>query len=122
MKYKLTIAIIVSLLLITGGILENIFIRNTFNEFSERLEKISEQEDYNLNDVYDTEKWLEKKHNRLEYFVPHYELNEVSVSYAEFVGSVEVGDSDTAAEQLKKLKQEVKRLDDVFQFKFQNII
>ena len=54
MRYKLTFAIIIAVLLIGGGIWETVFVEKTFDKFLDKLDVIMEQEEYDLELVIDT--------------------------------------------------------------------
>lgn len=121
-KYKLIMVIIVIVLVIGGGIFELIYLDKCYTGFVERLDEIMAQEPYDIESVYDTRDWLDKKHKGMEYFVPHFELNELSISYAELVGAIEKEDYDSASAILHRLRQHAIRQGDIFKFRIQNIV
>ena len=59
MKVRLIVAICVALIIIAGGVMEEIYIKNTFSEFSEKLEEIlsSPDETYTIEEVEELYKW-----------------------------------------------------------------
>lgn len=122
MKYKLVIVIVVAVLVIGGGIFELLYLDNCYSSFIERLDEIIAQEPYEMNSVYETRDWLDKKHKGMEYFIPHFELNELSISYAELVGAMEKQDYEAASAILYRLRQLAERQGDIFKFRIQNIV
>ncbi len=126
MKFKLIIVIIISAIMLAGGILELIYITKTFNEFEERLEELLEDiladEQMPLEKISETRDWLEKKHKGLEFFIPHIELNELSVLYNEMMGAAVGGDKEGAVTLLYRLKEYAIRLQDVYSLRFQTIV
>lgn len=122
MKSKMIIVIVISVVMLAGGILELIYITKSFNEFEERIEDILADGQLSLEKVLDTREWLEKKHKGLEFFIPHFELNELSVLYNEMTGAVVSGDDKGAVTLLHRLREYSIRLQDVYSFRFQNIV
>lgn len=122
MKSKMIIVIVISAVMLAGGILELIYITKSFNEFEERIEDILADEQLSLEKVLDTREWLERKHKGLEFFIPHFELNELSVLYNEMTGAVVAGDDKGAVTLLHRLMEYSIRLQDVYSFRFQNIV
>lgn len=122
MKYKLTIAIIVTVLLLGGGIWETIYIDRTFNEFEDKLSLLMEQEEYDLGDVKETGDWWYKRADRLEITIPHVQLTEITVTYGELIGAVENEDFDSASALLNRIKQYVIRIGDLYGFSLRNVI
>ncbi|MFW5780093.1 MAG: DUF4363 family protein [Bacillota bacterium] len=121
-KHKSVIIIFISVLVIAGGIVELVYINHTFNEFIERVDDIMAQEEYSLEDVYDTENWLKKKHKGLEFLIPHDQLNELSMSFNEVAGAVEREDYDSATAILHRAREYAVRLHDLYRFRIQNIV
>lgn len=122
MKYKLTIALLVTVLLLGGGIWETIYIDRTFNEFEDKLSLLMEQEEYDLGDVKETGDWWYKRADRLEITIPHVQLTEITVTYGELIGAVENEDFDSASALLNRIKQYVIRIGDLYGFSLRNVI
>ena len=123
MKVKLWIALILTVILITGGILQEIYISRVFTDFSEKLEEYrtvntDDFDEGRLQEIYD---WWEGKHKYLEAFVPHTQLNEVEMIYGELIGSVKIGDHDNAASLFERLTYTVKMLDEMFSCRVGNV-
>lgn len=122
MKYKLTIAIVVAVLLIGGGIWETLYIDRTFEEFETKLDALMEQEEYDLNDVTETGEWWYSHADKLEITIPHVQLTEITVTYGELVGAVENEDYDSASALLNRIKQYTIRIGSLYGFNCRNII
>lgn len=108
--------------MLAGGIFELIYINNAFEQLEERVDELLEDEQIDLQKIDETRQWIEKKHKGLEFFIPHFELNEVSVLYNEITGAALAGDDKAAITLLHRLKEYSVRLNDVYSFRFQNIV
>ena len=122
MRYKLTIAIIISVLLLGGGIFETVFVDKTFDTFEEKLDVIMAQEYYDLNLVKETGLWWGKRANYLEVTIPHVQLTEITVTYGELIGAVENEDYDSASALLNRIKEYTVRIGSLYGFSCRNII
>lgn len=122
MKSKMIVVIVVSILMLAGGILELIYINKSFDKLEERIDDILADDKPNYQKVYETKQWLEKRHKGLELFIPHFELNELSVLYNEILGAVTAGDDEGAITLIFRLKEYSERLQDVYSFRFQNVV
>lgn len=122
MKFKLTIVIIISVLMVAGGIVEGIYIKNTTDELVQRIDEILAEEPMDIRKIIDTGAWLENKHSRLEFIIPHFELNDLSVDYQEVLGAIERQDYDSAYITLFRIREYSKRLGDIYRFRVQNIV
>lgn len=123
MRYKLVFAIVICVLLIGGGVWERIFVQKTFDELSEKIDILIDMgDDIDIDTVYTTEKWLEKAHGKLEYVIPHYQLNEISVTFGEFKGAVEAEDIQSAIAQLHRLRENTERLSDMYKITPSNVL
>lgn len=121
MKSKMIVVIVISVIMLAGGIFELIYINKSFEELQERIDDIL-ADGQPIEKVYETRDWLEKKHKGLEFFIPHFELNELSVLYNEMTGAVVAGDDKGAVTLLHRLMEYSIRLQDVYSFRFQNIV
>lgn len=122
MKFKLTIAIVVAVLLIGGGIWETVYVNNTFDEFEIKLEELMQQEEYNLDDIKTVGNWWYSRADKLEITIPHVQLTEITVTYGELEGAVENEDYDSASALLNRIYQYTIRIGNLYGFKMQNII
>lgn len=123
MKYKLTIAIVITVLLLTGGILEEIYVAHVFNELSEKVEKVlqTESETYDLKELEDIHEWWKDKHKYLELFLPHVQLNEIEITYGEMLGAAKADDYEGAKAQLNRIYATSKAIHEMLSFRLGNI-
>ncbi|MBO4539430.1 MAG: DUF4363 family protein [Clostridia bacterium] len=122
MKFKLTVFIVVTLFLIAVCVGENIYIDRTFDEFSDRIEKLQAQETYDLDDIIETEKWWLKKVEVLELTMSIQLLNDVTYTYGELIGAVEKEDYQSASGYLERLKLYASALCDMYKVKINNVL
>lgn len=116
--------LIAIIILCTGAICENRFIKNEFNEFSGVLNILyekTEQQTAVKEDVYAVQQnWLEKK-RKLHAVIPHTEIKEVDLWLSECVMLVhdkEWTDAITKIEVLLELSEQIPK---TFTLTFQNI-
>lgn len=123
MKYKLIIVILISAMLITGSILELVYVNKGLDEFIERLDVLMEQEgEYSLQTSVETDAWLKKQHKKFEFIIPHYQLNDISIAYGEYLGAVIAQDYDSATALLHKVYENAERMKDMYSLTIQNVI
>ena len=124
MKYKLTIAVVIVVLLLALGIVEEIYVRKTFESFGEKLEEILDSPDeiYRLEDVVATHLWWQKRHRYMELFLPHIQLNEIETTYGELIGAVEAEDYDSANALLNRIYATTLALKEMYGFRIGNIL
>ena len=124
MKNKLTVAIVVLVVIVGLGIFEQVFIKNTFEEFSSRLEQfiVDEDEEYDYNAIVETQKWWEKKVKYLELFLPHVQLIEITITYGELVGAVGAEDHDSAQALLNRIQRTSESFEEMYSIRWGNII
>ena len=96
MKYKLTIAIIVTVLLIGGGIAESVFVERTFDEFERRTGEILANRLYEAEIVESLDEWWQKREKWLDLTVPRSHLTEISFTLNELLGAIKTEDFDSA--------------------------
>lgn len=121
MKYKLTVLIVATALLIGGSIGETIYIKNTFEDFCEKLEEQMDRETYSLDDVTELSEWWEKKAEMLEIFISVLQLNEITVTMGELTGAVKKEDYDSANALFDRIYQYAVRISDMYMLKLNNI-
>jgi len=122
MKYKLTIAIIVTVILIAGGIAETIFVNSTFDEFEQRLTDIMSEEEFSYEKIKDTGEWWNNRVDILEITIPHVQLTEITVTYGELVGAMEEEDVDSASALLNRIYRYSLQIGNQYGFQLKNII
>ena len=122
MKYKLTVFILATLFLIAVCVTENIYLDRTFGEFSERLSRIALQEEYDLEEILETEKWWLSKVEKLELTMSIQLLNDVTYTYGELIGAVKTEDYQSASGYLERLKLYAQALCDMYKVKINNVL
>lgn len=123
-KMKLTLAIVVLVVILSLGIFEQIFIQETFDEFSKRLQSfiVEEDETYDYNAIVETQKWWEKKVKYLELFLPHVQLIDITITYGELVGAVGAEDYDSAQALLNRIQRTAESFENMYGVRIGNII
>lgn len=122
MKYKLTIVIVITVLVLALGVCETIFLNKTFNRFEQKLDNIIEQESYSLEDIEELAVWWRKKSEILEFTIPHLQLTEVTVTIGELKGAVEGNDLPSASALLTRIKSYSTQILHMYRFTVNNII
>lgn len=122
MKYKLTIAIIVTVLLVGGGVAETIFVNKTFDAFEERLLAVTKSDTYSYDEIQEIGNWWNKRMKILEISIPHAQLTEITVTYGELIGAVEEEDYDSANALLNRIYRYSVEIGNQYGFKLKNIL
>ncbi len=123
-KGKFILVIVVLVVISALGIFEQIFIAKTFEEFSSRLESfiVEEDETYDYNAIVETQKWWESRAKYLELFLPHVQLNEITITCGELVGAVGAEDHDSAQALLNRIQSTAKAFETMYSVRLGNII
>ena len=123
-KGRIITAIVILLLIIGFGIAEQIFTKKTFEEFTERLNSfiVEEDEVYDYESIVETGKWWDKKVKYLELFLPHVQMNEITITYGELIGAVGAEDHDSAQALLNRLHQTSIAFEEMYGFRIGNVI
>jgi len=121
---KLGIAICVLVFIIALGVVEQVLISKTFNEFEERLERfiVDEDEEYDYDAIVETQAWWEKKSKYLELFLPHVQIIEITITYGELVGAVGAEDHDSAQALLNRIKSTAESFSNNYSIRIGNVI
>ena len=122
MKYKLTLVIVVTILLIAGGIWETIFVQQTFDTVGEMVKKVGEKEEYSLAEVKKIQDYWNGRAGALEITIPHGQLTEITVTIGELVGAVRNEDYDSASALLLRIRQYVERIGALYGFSPRNVV
>lgn len=122
MKYKLTIAIIVSLLLIGGGIAESVYVEHTFDDFENRTGEILDSRLYEAEKVAALDDWWQKKEKWLDLTVPRNQLTEISFTLNELLGAIEADDLASANALCSRLHQYAVEYGHLYGFRWPNIL
>jgi len=123
MILRMVLAIVLFVLLVTGGILEEYYVDRVLGEFEEKLEDIADTPDghYDMDELQEIYDWWIKKHTAMDMFLPHTPLNEVTLTLGEMMGAVQAGDYDNATAQLCRVRASVDTLQETFSISIANI-
>lgn len=104
---KVVLAIVILIIIVTGGILEDFYIHKTFSALDERLTSlensiINQSEDCldKTNEIFE---WWEKKRMYMELFAYSPDVRSFSVALAETQGSLECEDYQNALSKCRSL-------------------
>ncbi len=122
MKYKLTIAIIVTVLLIGGGIAESVFVERTFDEFERRTGEILANRLYEAEIVESLDEWWQKREKWLDLTVPRNHLTEISFTVNELLGAIKTEDFDSANALCGRVHQYAVEYGHLYGFRWPNIL
>ena len=122
MRYKLTLVIVATVLLLARSIAETIYIKNTFEDFEKRVEEQQNKEEYTLEEVIALADWWEEKAEKLEIFISVLQLNEITVTLGELEGAVRKEDYDTASALVDRIHEYAVRIKDMYMLKLNNIL
>lgn len=122
MKFKITVFILTVIFLVAICVGENVYLDRTFGEFSGRIEKIKNQDPYDLDYILETEKWWLEKVEILEITMSIQLLNDVTYTYGELVGAVKKEDYASASGYLERLQLYASALCDMYKVKINNVL
>jgi len=104
---KVVLAIVILIIIVTGGILEDFYIHKTFSALNEKLTSlensiINQSEDCldKTNEIFE---WWEKKRMYMELFAYSPDVRSFSVALAETQGSLECEDYQNALSKCRSL-------------------
>ena len=104
---KVVLAIVILIIIVTGGILEDFYIHKTFSALDEKLTSlensiINQSEDCldKTNEIFE---WWEKKRMYMELFAYSPDVRSFSVALAETQGSLECEDYQNALSKCRSL-------------------
>ena len=104
---KVALAIVILIIIVTGGILEDFYIHKTFSALDEKLTSlensiINQSEDCldKTNEIFE---WWEKKRMYMELFAYSPDVRSFSVALAETQGSLECEDYQNALSKCRSL-------------------
>lgn len=104
---KVVLAIVILIIIVTGGILEDFYIHKTFSALNEKLTSlensiINQSEDC-LDKTNEISEWWEKKRMYMELFAYSPDVRSFSVALAETQGSLECEDYQNALSKCRSL-------------------
>ncbi len=123
---KVVFAIVLLLVILTAGILENVFVHKTFTTLDNTLinieESIKQEDENSLDKVKELSKWWEKKRYYLEMLAYSTDLRAFSVALAETDGSLQCGDYNNALSKCQSLIVMSKNIHRLLDFNIEDII
>ncbi len=123
---KVVFAIVLLLIMLTAGILENVFVHKTFSTLDNTLidieESIKQEDDNSLNMVKELTVWWEQKRYYLEMLAYSTDLRAFSVALAETDGSLQCGDYNNALSKCQSLIVMSKNIHRLLDFNVEDII
>lgn len=123
---KVILAIVILAVIVTAGILENVYIDKVFGGLDNRLadlEKLIIAQDENaLDEMEDVMNWWEDRRKYAELFVYSPDIRALSVALGETQGSLECGDYDNALSKVRSLQIMSRNIHDILDFNFADII
>ncbi len=104
---RVFVAVIVLILIVTGGILENIYVTKTFGELEDKLKSLEQavlaEDETSLEQLRDISDWWEKRRMYIELFAYSPDVRAFSVAMGEAEGSLECGDYQNATSKCRSL-------------------
>lgn len=104
---RVVFAVIILVLILTSGVLENYYINRTFDKLDEDLkdleQAITEQSDDALEKLKNLSRWWEDRRTYIELFAYSPDVRAFSVALGETEGSLECGDYQNALSKCHSL-------------------
>ena len=104
---RVVVAIIVLVLILVGGILENVYVTKTFGELHDKLTSLEQavlsEDESALEQLKDISAWWEKRRMYIELFAYSPDVRAFSVAMGEAEGSLECGDYQNATSKCRSL-------------------
>lgn len=123
---KVILAVIILLVILTAGILENVYVDKLFDNLDNRLADMEEliiaQDERALDALNDTIKWWEERRQYAELFVYSPDIRAFSVALGETQGSLECDDFDNALSKIRSLQIMSKNIHNILDFNAADII
>ena len=123
---KVVLAIVILIIIVTGGILEDFYIHKTFSALDEKLTSlensiINQSEDCldKTNEIFE---WWEKKRMYMELFAYSPDVRSFSVAFAETQGSLECKDYQNALSKCRSLIVRADNIKRLLDFNAEDII
>ena len=123
---KVIVAIVILAVILTAGILENVYIDRLFDKLDNRLASLEEliiaQDDSALESVESLQKWWEGQRKYAELFVYSPDIRAFSVALGETQGSLECDDYDNALSKVRSLQIMSRNIHNILDFNASDII
>lgn len=121
MKAKLIIAITVIVVLIGFCVFDEIYVANTFRDFTEMLKIEEQKQSFDIEEIEAINRWWKETHQKLEVIVPHTQLNEITYAFGEFLGTIKADDLKSAEGQLHRLIETSEAMQAMYSFRLGNL-
>lgn len=121
MKAKLIIAIVVIVVLIGFCVFDEIYVANTFRDFTEMLKIEEQKQSFDIEEIEAINRWWKETHQKLEVIVPHTQLNEITYAFGEFLGTIKADDLKSAEGQLHRLIETSEAMQEMYSFRLGNL-
>lgn len=123
---RVVFAVIVLVLIITGGVLENYYINRTFDKLDDDLKDLEQSITMQSNDalikLQDLSQWWEKRRMYIELFAYSPDVRAFSVALGETEGSLRCGDYQNALSKCHSLIVMGKNIRQLLDFNAEDII
>lgn len=123
---KVILAVVILAIIITAGILENVYVDKIFGELDSRLadleERIISRDETALEKMEDMQEWWEKHRRYAELFVYSPDIRAFSVALGETQGSLECEDYDNALSKIRSLQIMASNIHNILDFNLADII
>ena len=123
---KVILAVVILAIIITAGILENVYVAKIFGELDSRLadlnERIISRDETALEKMEDMQEWWEKHRRYAELFVYSPDIRAFSVALGETQGSLECKDYDNALSKIRSLQIMASNIHNILDFNLADII
>ena len=123
---KVIVAIVILAVILTAGILENVYIDRLFDKLDARLADLEEliiaQDESALESIESLQSWWEGQRKYAELFVYSPDIRAFSVALGETQGSLECGDFDNALSKVRSLQVMSRNIHNILDFNASDII
>ncbi|MDE7373337.1 MAG: DUF4363 family protein [Clostridia bacterium] len=123
---KVIVAIVILAVIITAGILENVYIDRLFDGLDSRLGELEElivaQDESAVENIESLQSWWEGHRKYAELFVYSPDIRAFSVALGETQGSLECGDFDNALSKVRSLQIMSRNIHNILDFNASDII
>ena len=100
---KVVLAIVILVIIVTGGVLEDFYIHKTFSSLNEKLVSLENSIKSHIDKANEIFDWWEKKRMYMELFAFSPDVRSFSVALAETQGSIECEDYQNALSKCRSL-------------------
>lgn len=124
MNFRMIAALVFLILLLTFGILQEVYLDKVFEDFESRLSDISNVTTgyYDVDKIEATQQWWQKKHSKMEMFLPHIPLNDIAAALGELKGAAMAEDYEAATAMVNKLEALVDSIAEMSSVRIGNIL